>query len=82
MSFQEHHNSNNNIDMNMMVDASSRAVAGKGKKKKTAHFKKRGHPAFKVMFIVFALLTLLSIIMACVSGKNLGESGLWGFGIF
>ncbi|CAO4359843.1 unnamed protein product [Caenorhabditis nigoni] len=66
MSFQEHHNSNNNIDPNLMIDA-SRAVAGKGKKKKTAHFKKRGHPAFKVMFIVFALLTLLSIIMACVS---------------
>ncbi|CAP38758.1 Protein CBG22099 [Caenorhabditis briggsae] len=41
MSFQEHHNSNNNIDMNMMVDASSRAVAGKGKKKKTAHFNRK-----------------------------------------
>ncbi|CCD61199.1 DUF4044 domain-containing protein [Caenorhabditis elegans] len=59
MSIQEHDNHN--------VSSIRRMTAGGKKKKRTAHFKKRGHPVFKIMFIVFSLLAILSIIMACVA---------------
>ena len=34
----------------------------KDKKKKTAHFKKRGNPVFKYLFLVFLILAVLCLI--------------------